>query len=133
MATKWHLRTKRTKSGSRLRPNIKKKKRVRGATFAETRIGERRAKTVRSRGGNKKTRLLAVEKINVSNQKTGKVTRSRIISVKDNQANVHYIRRNIVTRGAVVETETGLARITSRPGQDGIVNAVLVEEKKTSK
>jgi len=130
MATKWHLRSKRKSTGAKLRPNIKKKKRVRGTTFSETRIGERRAKTAASRGGNTKTRLLAVEKINVANSKTGKITRSKIISVKDNQANVHYIRRNIVTRGAVVETEAGLAKITSRPGQDGIINAVLVEEKK---
>jgi small subunit ribosomal protein S8e len=35
-----------------------------------------------------------------------------------------------MTRGAVVQTEIGLAKITSRPGQDGVVNAVLVTSEK---
>jgi small subunit ribosomal protein S8e len=130
MATKWHLRSRKTKTGGKLRPNIKKKKRVRGTSFSETRIGERRAKNVKSRGGNRKIRLLSVESINVADPRTGKIIRTKLVSVKDNQANVHYIRRNILTKGALVETEAGTARVTSRPGQDGIVNAVLVEEKK---
>jgi small subunit ribosomal protein S8e len=45
----------------------------------------------------------------------------------ENPANKNYIRRNILTRGAVVMTELGKAKITSRPGQDGEVNAILVE------
>jgi small subunit ribosomal protein S8e len=32
-----------------------------------------------------------------------------------------------VTKGAVIETGEGRARVTSRPGQTGQVNAVLVE------
>ena len=58
--------------------------------------------------------------------KTKKATKSKILSVKDNPANQHFVRRNTITKGAVVETEAGLARITSRPGQDGVVNAVKV-------
>ena len=46
----------------------------------------------------------------------------------DNPANVNYVRRNIVTKGAVIETSAGRARVTSRPGQDGQINAVLVDE-----
>jgi len=34
----------------------------------------------------------------------------------------------LLTKGALIETEIGLARVTSRPGQDGVVNAVRVEE-----
>ncbi|MEK6848627.1 MAG: 30S ribosomal protein S8e, partial [Nanoarchaeota archaeon] len=41
-------------------------------------------------------------------------------------ANRHFIRRNIMTKGSVIDTELGKARITSRPGQDGVVNAVLI-------
>jgi small subunit ribosomal protein S8e len=40
--------------------------------------------------------------------------------------NPEYVRMNIVTRGAVVETELGKARVTNRVGQDGIVNGVLI-------
>jgi len=46
----------------------------------------------------------------------------------DNESNKHYIRRNILSRGGIVSTEIGNARITSRPGQDGVVNAVLIKE-----
>jgi small subunit ribosomal protein S8e len=56
------------------------------------------------------------------------VTAAEIENVAENAANPNYARRNIVTRGAVIETSEGRARVTSRPGQDGQVNAVLVEE-----
>ncbi|RLF82243.1 30S ribosomal protein S8e, partial [Thermococci archaeon] len=52
----------------------------------------------------------------------------KIISVVENPANRQYVRRNIVTKGAIVQTEIGKALVTSRPGQDGIVNAVLLKE-----
>ncbi|MCK5397870.1 MAG: 30S ribosomal protein S8e, partial [Thermoplasmata archaeon] len=59
--------------------------------------------------------------------KTGKSQHSRILTVTDNPANPNYVQRNIITKGALVETEIGVAKITSRPGQDSVVNAVLVE------
>jgi len=34
-----------------------------------------------------------------------------------------------MTKGSVIDTEFGKAVITSRPGQDGVVNAVIVQEK----
>jgi len=48
--------------------------------------------------------------------------------VTGNTANKHYIRRNIMTKGTIVRTNLGLVRVTSRPGQDGVINAVLLEE-----
>jgi small subunit ribosomal protein S8e len=39
----------------------------------------------------------------------------------------------IVTKGCIVETELGKAKVTSRPSQHGIVNAILVEPKQESK
>jgi small subunit ribosomal protein S8e len=56
------------------------------------------------------------------------VVAATIENVVRNDANPNYVRRNIVTRGAVIETSEGEARVTSRPGQDGQVNAVLVDE-----
>jgi small subunit ribosomal protein S8e len=128
--TKWHIRSKRNLTGSRLRRNRKKKKFERGGEFLETKIGKRKVKVERTRGGARKLKLLSVEKINVADPKTRKIQRVKIISVEKNLANPHFVRRNIITKGAIVKTEIGLAKITSRPGQDGIVNAVLVEEKK---
>lgn len=127
---KWHLRSKRTLTGSRLRRLRKKKKFERGSEFLETRIGKRIVKVKGTKGGGFKLKLLSVSKINVADPETKKVKRVKLISVEKNPANPHFVRRNILTKGAIVKTEAGLARVTSKPGQDGIVNAVLLEEEK---
>ncbi len=131
MATLWHLRSRRTPTGARLKTLRKKKKTQRGMRFFETRIGERKVKVTRAAGGNVKRKLLSIERINVADPGTGKIRRAKLLSVKENPANPHYVRRNIITKGAIVETEAGLARITSRTGQHGITNAVLIEGRKT--
>ena len=126
----WHLRSKRKPSGGRLQRNRKKRRTDRGSLPLETRIGKRTVWKDRVGGGKEKLRLSSVENINVADPKTGKVKRVKVLSVKENRANPHYVRRNILTMGAIVETEIGLARVTSRPGQYGIANSVLIEEKK---
>lgn len=126
---KWHLRSRRTLTGKRLRRVRKKRKMDMGNEFLETRIGKRNVKVKRERGGNEKLKLLSVEKINVADPKTKKVKRVKIISVEKNPANPHFVRRNVISKGAVVKTEIGSAKVTSRPGHDGIVNGVLVNEK----
>jgi small subunit ribosomal protein S8e len=62
----------------------------------------------------------------VVDPKTGKTTQTEILSVIDNAANINYIRRNIINKGAIIDTKMGKARITSRPGQSGTINAVLL-------
>ena len=47
--------------------------------------------------------------------------------MSNNQANRYFTRANIITLGAVLETELGKARVTNRPSQDGVVNAVLIQ------
>jgi len=89
---------------------------------------EARRKVLRVRGGNTKVRLLRCDFANVSDPRSGVTRKVRILSVVENPANPHFKRRNIVTRGAIVETELGRAVVTSRPGQDGVVNAKLLEE-----
>ena len=59
--------------------------------------------------------------------KAKKCSKATIKNVSGNPANRHFVRRNIITKGAVVETDKGKARITSRPGQEGTINAVLIE------
>jgi small subunit ribosomal protein S8e len=34
---------------------------------------------------------------------------------------------NVITKGAIIETEDGLAKVTSKPSKDGVVNAVLIK------
>jgi small subunit ribosomal protein S8e len=48
--------------------------------------------------------------------------------VLENSANRNYVQRNFLNKGAIVQTELGAARVTSRPGQDGVVNVVLLEK-----
>ncbi len=126
----WHLRSKRKPTSGRLRRLRKKRKMDRGSEFLEIRIGKEKKKKERVLGSSRKIRLLSSEKANVANPRTGKIQVSKILSVEENPANPHYVRRNVITKGAVIKTELGLARVTSRPGQSGTVNAVLIEEKK---
>ena len=58
--------------------------------------------------------------------KSGKTQKTEILNVVGNPANPNLVRRNILTKGAVVETKLGRARITSRPGQEGTINGILV-------
>ncbi len=130
MGTTWSLRSGRKPTGGRLHRLRKKRKNDRGRKFLETRIDKRKTKLCRTTGGGTKAKLLSAGKANISVPGEKGVKSTRIISVKENHANPHYIRRNILTRGAVIETDMGLARVTSRPGQSGVINAVLIEEKK---
>ena len=75
-----------------------------------------------------KNRLLRVEIASVTSNKSGKTFLSKILKVVENRANPNYVRQNIITKGSVVETEKGNAKVTSRPGQHGIVNAVMLED-----
>lgn len=126
---RWHLRSRKTASGGKLTAFRKKRKMDRGSPFTETKVGKRKSRLNRARGGTGKLRLYSVDKINVANPKTGKVKRTKIKSVESNPANPHYERGNIITKGAVLQTESGQVRVTSRPGQDGIANGILLEEK----
>ena len=46
--------------------------------------------------------------------------------VVENKANKDFVRMNILTKGAIIETDLGKAKITSRPGQSGSINAILI-------
>ena len=59
--------------------------------------------------------------------RTSTTKRVKIVTVKESPSNPHFVTRNIITRGATIQTEAGLAKVTSSPGQDGVVNAVLLE------
>ncbi|MCJ7771473.1 30S ribosomal protein S8e, partial [Candidatus Bathyarchaeota archaeon] len=50
-----------------------------------------------------------------------------ILRVVRSPVSADYNRRRIVTKGAVIATKLGEAVVTSRPGQDGIVNALLIK------
>ena len=119
-------RSKRTRTGGRRRRSHKKTRHQLGRQPAETTVGEPRFQVIDSRGNNEKVRSLSANTAQVAID--GEVTEATIENVVENPANVNYVRRNIITKGAVIETSEGRARVTSRPGQTGQVNAVLVDD-----
>lgn len=123
---KWHGRSRRKATGGRLIHSRGKRKFEMGRESPETHVGEERKKIIRTRGGNRKARVLRASMANVTDPTTGETKKVSLDVVIDNSANQHYVRRNVVTKGAVVKTELGDAKVTSRPGQDGTVNAVLI-------
>jgi small subunit ribosomal protein S8e len=98
-----------------------------GSDPAETIVGETRITKNRGRGGKNKLRSLAVNTVNVTDPATGKSQKTEIRGVLKNPANVDYQRRGVITKGAILDTPLGQAIVTSRPGQHGAVNAVLVQ------
>ncbi|MFB6083437.1 MAG: 30S ribosomal protein S8e [Halorientalis sp.] len=118
-------RSTRKRTGGRLRPNHKKKKHELGGEPTETQVGDRKLKFVDKRGNTEKVRAIEADTASVAVD--GEVVAAEIENVAENDANPNYARRNIITKGAVLETSEGLVRVTSRPGQDGQVNGVLVE------
>jgi small subunit ribosomal protein S8e len=123
---------KRKPSGGKKIAHRKKRKFEKGSFPMETKMGERKPKIARGRGGNLKHKILSDKFACVTDTKSGKTEKVEITRVVRNPANVDYDRRGVITKGAVVETSLGLARVTSRPGQHGILNAVLVGEEKKS-
>jgi small subunit ribosomal protein S8e len=127
--SRWQGRSLRKPSGGRIWRRREKRKRELGEEYVPAAVGEReRRVVVRTTGGGRKLRLRVVEKANVLDPKTGRHAVVRVLGVLENPSNPHYVRRNLVTRGAVIRTELGRARVVSRPGQDGILNAVLLPE-----
>jgi small subunit ribosomal protein S8e len=118
-------RSTRSRTGGRLRPHDKKKKHQLGREPTETTVGETRLRTIDARGNTEKVRALSTDVASVA--KDGETIEAEIEDVLENDANPNYVRRNIITKGAVINTSEGKARVTSRPGQSGNVNAVLVE------
>jgi len=119
----------RTPSGARMRPARKKKKRELGSEPTHTKIGSEKRKIIDVFGGNIKVRLYEATFANVFNPETKKATKVKILDVVENPSNVDFVRRKIITKGAIIKTEVGLAKVTSRPSQDGVVNAVLIKPK----
>lgn len=120
-------RSKRKQSGTKYQKARKKRKFELARPATDTKVGERSFKNIRGRGGNLKHNLLVAEYANLVDPKTKKFEKVKIKAVVENNANRHYVRRNIITKGCIVDTEKGEAKVTSRPGQDGVVNAVLVK------
>lgn len=123
--TQWRSKRKATGKAYK-KPYRSKRKYEMGRAPTLTSLEETKVKNIRTKGGDTKTRVVSANIANVYNPKDKKSAKLKIKNIVENPANRHYVRRNIMTKGTIIETEKGKAKITSRPGQDGTVNAVLI-------
>ena len=129
--------SKTSGSGGKLKTSADKKRAHIGGFFARTKVirpedkGGKDAKevrkTFRTKGGSKKLALDYALYASVTGL-DGKTKKMRIINVVDNKANRMYSRENVITRGSVIQVEGGKAKVTSRPGQNGLANAVMLKQ-----
>jgi len=115
-------------TGGKYKDFRKKKKHSLPGIERIVKLRETKQKTIKGRGKIKKNVLLSTNKANVINQKTKKAKKVEIKNVLETPANRFLARQNILVKGAIIETELGKAKITNRPGQEGSVSAVLIQE-----
>ena len=118
-------KAKRKTTGGRYKSTQSKKKHELAGYQINTKLGDLKIKLKRILGGNQKRSTLVANQISVTDKK-GKTTKTEILNVVENPANPNLVRRNILTKGAIVETKLGKAKITSRPGQEGSVCGILI-------
>ena len=107
----------------------KKRKYNMGGKPAETTIGGEKRKSLRTRGGGGKLKVVSSDHVNLI--VGGKNVICKIVGLVKNPANKDFTRRRIITRGAVLKVAAPdgkemEVRLSSRPGQDGVINAVAV-------
>ncbi|MEM5802329.1 MAG: 30S ribosomal protein S8e [Candidatus Aenigmatarchaeota archaeon] len=125
----WHGEKGRKATGGIIKLARKKRKYELGSLPIYTKLGKDKKVLKRTKGGGKKLKAYACEYANVIDTANKVVKKVKILDVIENPANPHFVRRKIITRGAIIKTELGNAKVTSRPGQDGVVNAILISEK----
>ena len=129
---KWPGISRRQPSGGRLqRPHrYRGKRRTEVSSEAQyAYIGEKDdRKMYRKNAGSQTTRLLSANTVNVNIPKEGTTVKATINSVIANDADPNFIRRNIVTKGSIVDTSMGKVKITSRPGMHGVASGILLED-----
>jgi small subunit ribosomal protein S8e len=112
-------------TGGRRRPLRSRKKHETNRFPNEALIGEQITITRKVRGKNVKTAIKTISTVNLVID--SKAKRIKILKVLENATNNDYQRRGIISKGAILETAEGKCRVMSRPGQHGVVNAVLIK------
>jgi small subunit ribosomal protein S8e len=119
---------KRKDTGGRTKPSRGRRAYERDGYAMEPLVGATKTRSARRRGGSVSVGVVFADTANVSDP-AGKAVRSKILRVKSSPANRDYERRGVITRGSVIETDAGEAVVTSRPTDDGVVNATLTPKK----
>jgi len=115
-------------TGGKKRRNKKPRKREIGSFPTNTTLSSEEERVVaRVYGGNRKIRVKKALYVNIQNP-DGTSKKVKILRILETPMNPDYVRRGIIVKGAIIETEAGRAIVTSRPGQDGVINAVLIKQ-----
>ncbi|MGY8669422.1 MAG: 30S ribosomal protein S8e [Candidatus Poseidoniales archaeon] len=122
----WHGISRRKSTGGRLVQARSKRRTEISSEKQYAFVGEPKRKIYRKTGGNTMVRILVDNRVAVSDS-NGKTSMASITNVVENPSNPNFVRRNILTKSAIIDTDKGLVRITSRPGQDGVINGVLIK------
>jgi len=123
---RWTLRSRKKPTGGVLKKYRGKKKFQQGGNPVLTKIGELRRKVEATLGGNTKSKIFTENKAIINTGK-GTIT-ADILDVIETPDNPNYVRRKIMTKGSIINTSQGKAKITSRPGQSGVIQAVLIKD-----
>jgi small subunit ribosomal protein S8e len=116
----------RKSSGGRYRKFKKKKLYERAGKPREVILGKDKKRKIRMQGGHIKTVLLATDTANVFNKNEKRGKKVKITNVLEVPSNRFLARKNVLVKGALIETELGKARITNRPSQEASVQAILI-------
>jgi len=128
---KWNINTGRKVTGGKIHLHRKKRRFQRTSLPLLTKLGKEKKRIDRRRGGIEKVRFVGTEFANVIDPKTNKTKKVKILDILKNEANPQYVRRSIITKGTIIKTELGEAKVVSRPSQHGLINATILEKEKT--
>ncbi len=113
-------------SGGKYKKSRKKRKHELRGYPRNVKLGERKTKKIRIRGGKTKLVLLSDNKINLIIN--GKAKKAKIKNVIETPSNRFLARQNIIVKSAIIETEFGKAKVTNRPSQEAQIQGVLLEK-----
>lgn len=144
--TQWHMKSRRRPSSGIRKTGDRSTKKLawKGSEPTETKVSEEsEVRVVSGRGNTTKAKLKHADTATLNTPAGGKAEKVKILRVVENSANRQYARQDVITKNAFIEVEVAgkkqLARVTSRPGQNGVVSAVpasedeLLEKKKGKK
>ena len=105
--------------------NRDKKRYEMGGYFSSTKLAEKNAvKRVRGRGGKGKDRM---KYAGFANLLVGNgYKKVKIKAILESRDNRNFARLSIITKGTVIDTDGGKARVTNRPGKEGFINAIKI-------
>jgi small subunit ribosomal protein S8e len=118
--------TKRKATGGRYKKEKKRKLTGRPGQVRTPKIGEKKTKLLRGRGGSEKLVSFSAENVNI--MINGKAKTTKIKNVLETPSNTFLARQNILVKGSIIETDLGRAKITNRPSQEGNVQAKLIPQ-----